>query len=235
MKILTRRLTVLAACLAALVAVAGGAVAQSPPAEELMASANERYSRGEYVEAAQQYESLLAGGFRDAALYYNLGNAYFQQSDLGRATLNYLRAERLSPRDPDIRSNLALARSNTVDNLQVVGRFTCREFGATRTSLGDARRNGGCCSHTVDCGQHIFSRSLRYHPVAHTSRPAARRSSLRSVIGAGCASNMAECVTCRPLQQYRGSNRGDGRGRERTRLAVRNSIHPSQRRSGAAG
>ena len=121
MKTLTRRLYVLMVFVAALVAVAGGAIAQSPSAEELMSDANERYSRGEYAEAAQQYEALLAEGFSHAALYYNLGNAYFQQGDLGRAILNYLRAERLSPRDSDIRANLDLARSNTVDNLQVEG------------------------------------------------------------------------------------------------------------------
>ena len=121
MKTLSRRLTGLMMSLATLAAVAGSAVAQSPSAAELMADANKRYNRGEYAEAAQQYESLIAGGFSDAALYYNLGNAYFQMDDLARAILNYTRAERLSPRDPDIRANLALARSHTVDNLQVEG------------------------------------------------------------------------------------------------------------------
>ena len=37
------------------------------------------------------------------------------------AILNYLRAEELSPRDPDIFENLAVARSRTVDQLEAEG------------------------------------------------------------------------------------------------------------------
>ena len=121
MKVLIRRLAIPMASLVALEMIAGNAVAQALSAAELMTDANERYSRGEYSEAVQQYESLIGDGFRDSALYYNLGNAYSQQEDLGRAILNYLRAARLSPRDPDINANLVLVRSQTVDNLQVEG------------------------------------------------------------------------------------------------------------------
>ena len=80
-----------------------------------MARANDRYERGEYAEAAQQYEALIDRGYSDAALYFNLGNAYLESGDLGRAILHYLRARELSPRDPDIRDNLELARSMTLD------------------------------------------------------------------------------------------------------------------------
>ena len=44
-----------------------------------------------------------------------------ESGDLGRAILNYLRAEELSPRDPDIFNNLQLARSRTVDQLEAEG------------------------------------------------------------------------------------------------------------------
>ena len=82
-----------------------------------MAKANESYERGEYAEAAQQYEALVDQGYYDAALYLNLGNAYFESGDLGRAILSYLRAQELSPRDSDIRDNLELAHSMTVDRV----------------------------------------------------------------------------------------------------------------------
>ena len=65
-----------------------------------MARANVHYEREEYAEAIQQYEALIGQGYRDAAVHYNLGNAYLESGDLGRAILNYLRAEELSPRDP---------------------------------------------------------------------------------------------------------------------------------------
>ena len=106
---------------AMLAALASGVLAQEPSTPEMMATANRQYERGEYAEAVQQYEALIALGYRDVALYYNLGNAYLQRGDLGRSILNYLRAEELSPRDPDIVANLELARSRTVDQLQAEG------------------------------------------------------------------------------------------------------------------
>ena len=54
---------------------------------------------------------------RALPLYFNLGNAYLESGDLGRAILNYLRARELSPRDMGIRNNLELARGMTVDRV----------------------------------------------------------------------------------------------------------------------
>ena len=105
-----------ASCL--LVWSAAGVSAQEPLATDLMAEANGRYERGEFAEAVQAYENLVASGYRDTALYYNLGNAYLESGDVGRAILNYLRAEELSPRSPDVRANLDLARSMTPDRIE---------------------------------------------------------------------------------------------------------------------
>lgn len=78
-------------------------------------AANQLYVAGHYSEAAAIYEQLISQGGRDSALYYNLGNAYTQQGDLGRAILNYQLAAQLAPRDLDIQANLALARTQVVD------------------------------------------------------------------------------------------------------------------------
>ena len=99
--------------------LAGVVMAQTPG--DMMADANLRYERGEFGEAIQQYEALIDLGYKDITVHYNLGNAYLESGDLGRAILNYLRAEELSPRDPDIQANLDLARSRTVDQLQTEG------------------------------------------------------------------------------------------------------------------
>lgn len=76
-------------------------------------TANALYSNGRYAEAIRAYETLVDQGVDDAALYYNLGNAYYQSGDLGHAILNYRRAEQLAPRQADIQHNLALARQQT--------------------------------------------------------------------------------------------------------------------------
>lgn len=104
-----------------LVASAPALFAQGRSPVEVMAVANQRYEQGEYATAAQQYQQLADQGYSDTNLYYNLGNAYFKQDDLGRAIVNYLRASELSPRDGDVQSNLELARSQTIDQFDSGG------------------------------------------------------------------------------------------------------------------
>jgi tetratricopeptide (TPR) repeat protein len=85
---------------------------------EAMRVANENYEAGKYAEAVSIYEAILASGLRHSTVYYNLGNAYFKQGDLGRAILNYRRAQYLDPRDADVTTNLSIARTQTVDKLE---------------------------------------------------------------------------------------------------------------------
>ena len=80
------------------------------------ADADKSYSEGEYQQAIAQYEQILQTGV-SADVYYNLGNAYYRTDDLTHAILNYERALRLSPADDDVKFNLQLARSKTIDKL----------------------------------------------------------------------------------------------------------------------
>jgi tetratricopeptide (TPR) repeat protein len=82
-----------------------------------LAEANRLYEDGRFAEAAARYRALIDGGVADGVVYYNLGNAYFKAGDLGHAILNYRRAQRLIPRDPDVAANLQLARALTKDRL----------------------------------------------------------------------------------------------------------------------
>ena len=80
------------------------------------ADADSAYVRGEYQQAITHYEALLKQG-ASADLYYNLGNAYYRTENITRAVLNYERALLLAPGDRDIRFNLQMARSKTVDKI----------------------------------------------------------------------------------------------------------------------
>jgi tetratricopeptide (TPR) repeat protein len=80
------------------------------------AEADSAYVNGNYQEAIKIYESLLKQG-ESAELYYNLGNAYYRTENITRAVLNYERALLLSPGDGDIRFNLQIARSKTIDKI----------------------------------------------------------------------------------------------------------------------
>ena len=69
-----------------------------------------------YEKAILSYEKIIHDSqIVNAKLYYNLGNAYFLKGDLGKAMLNYRRAERLDSSDENIRKNLAFARSKRLD------------------------------------------------------------------------------------------------------------------------
>jgi len=78
-------------------------------------AANNLYMSGHYAEAVKLYEEQVARGVQDSVLFFNLGNAYFQQGDLGRAVLNLERAAQLDPRDADIENNLTLVREQTTE------------------------------------------------------------------------------------------------------------------------
>lgn len=80
---------------------------------------NQHYINGEYDKAVTEYEKIVAAGYHSASLYYNLGNAYFREGQLGQAIMNYIRARRLAPRDDDILANLQFARQYTIDKIEV--------------------------------------------------------------------------------------------------------------------
>jgi len=72
--------------------------------------ANRAFEQGRFKEAISKYEALLQRGTRSSAIFFNLGNACFRDGQLGKAIARYRNAERLTPRDPDLRANLDFAR-----------------------------------------------------------------------------------------------------------------------------
>ncbi len=81
--------------------------------QEQFERANEMFSRKQYDSAITMYNVILEQGVESSAIYFNLGNAYFKDGDLGHAVLYYLRAKRLNPSDDDIISNLEFAQRFT--------------------------------------------------------------------------------------------------------------------------
>ena len=78
--------------------------------------ADSMYMHGSYQQAVKAYESLLKSG-KNAAIYYNLGNAHYRSGNHVQAILAYERALRLSPGDDDIRFNLQFAQRKLVDKV----------------------------------------------------------------------------------------------------------------------
>lgn len=78
-------------------------------------SGNEAYKQGDYSTAIEQYSNSVAAGACDQRLFYNLGNAYFRDGQIGRAILSLERARFLAPRNVDIQNNLDFIRKTRVD------------------------------------------------------------------------------------------------------------------------
>lgn len=79
-------------------------------------NADAEYRKGNYHQAIVDYEEILRDAV-SAEVYYNLGNAYYRTDNITKAVLNYERALMLSPGDEDIRFNLEMARSKTIDKI----------------------------------------------------------------------------------------------------------------------
>lgn len=76
---------------------------------------NEHAAREGFTHASQLYEQILDSGFRNGQIYYNLGNAYYRQGELGYAILNYRRTQRLMPRNEDLKTNLKQVKAGIKD------------------------------------------------------------------------------------------------------------------------
>ncbi|MDE6756378.1 MAG: tetratricopeptide repeat protein [Muribaculaceae bacterium] len=93
-------------------------IAVSDPATDLDRLADEAYMRGtpqDYIEAIRLYNMAIEKDGSSAAIYYNLGNAYYRVDSLAKAIICYERALRLNPTDKDIRANLEFVNGKIID------------------------------------------------------------------------------------------------------------------------
>jgi tetratricopeptide (TPR) repeat protein len=81
------------------------------------------YDAGKFTEAISAYEKMEP---KTAAVYFNLGNAFFRAGQLGRAVVNFERARQLAPNDPDILANLKFTeeRLGVLEANQPPGQFS---------------------------------------------------------------------------------------------------------------
>lgn len=80
--------------------------------------AEKAYIEKKYKEAIATYEDLLKEGYTSYKLYYNLGNAYYKNKELGKAIYNYELANKLNPKNEDVLTNLKIANEKTIDKIE---------------------------------------------------------------------------------------------------------------------
>ena len=93
------------------------AIAQAPVEVVSKAKADSAYINNDFANAVYLYENILTNQGESADIYYNLGNSYFKMDNIAKAILNYEKALVLNPGNGDIRFNLELAQSKTVDKV----------------------------------------------------------------------------------------------------------------------
>lgn len=77
--------------------------------------ADSAYAADNFTLAEQLYlESIKTDG-TSTTLFYNLGNAYYRQGNLGKAIVNYERALKLDPTNADAQANLEFVKSKITD------------------------------------------------------------------------------------------------------------------------
>ena len=73
-----------------------------------------------YDQAILHFRSIIdQGNIANWALYYNIANAHLLKGDLGRAILNYRRAQKLTGANQQLHENLAFARTRRLDQIPV--------------------------------------------------------------------------------------------------------------------
>ncbi len=105
-----------------IVLITGSISADVKPSEKFK-QANDLYLLKDFSGAINLYEQIISEGYESPELFYNLGNAYYRIGKLGYSILYYEKALMLSPKDEDIRHNLALANVRTIDRIETLPEF----------------------------------------------------------------------------------------------------------------
>jgi tetratricopeptide (TPR) repeat protein len=111
------------------------ALAQNTEVRAAFDSANAAYAKNDFDKAIKGYENILAKGKASAALYFNLGNAYYKTNNVGMAVLNYERAKKLAPDDEDLAANLKLTLQRTEDRIDKAPELFLNEWKNDITGL----------------------------------------------------------------------------------------------------
>ncbi|MBZ0264160.1 tetratricopeptide repeat protein [bacterium] len=104
--------------LCALLLLVSSISVQAAAIDDLAEEGDIAYRKGEYENAIEAYRIVLDSGYTGGKILYNLGNAFYKNGDLAEAILYYERALRERPHDHDVRHNLELARTQTVDKIE---------------------------------------------------------------------------------------------------------------------
>lgn len=106
--------------LAMIMALPTFAQAQDNYVDSLWNSANQAYSEGRWADAAEGYSLISDASLESAALWCNLGDAWYKDGNISKAILCYERALKVDPSYGDARFNLDFLNSQIQDRIEPV-------------------------------------------------------------------------------------------------------------------
>ncbi len=118
-----------------LIVIFASTISFASEAEELMKQGNEFYQNKQYDKAVDAYQQVIHLGYEGTSLYYNLGNAYYREGKIGLAILYYEKARRISPGDGDVKHNLIIANTKTIDKIDTLPQFFLFEWWESALSI----------------------------------------------------------------------------------------------------
>lgn len=86
----------------------------------ILQEANELYKKEQYEDAISAYNKVLSANYESAALYYNIGNAYYKTGGIPQAILFYEKSLKLNPGNSDCQHNLKLANQQITDSIDTI-------------------------------------------------------------------------------------------------------------------
>ncbi|MDR4505250.1 MAG: hypothetical protein MRK01_10730 [Candidatus Scalindua sp.] len=84
-------------------------------ARKEMAAKKEKDALARFQHATQLYDQLIQSRFENGQIYYNLGNSYYRQGMPGKSIVAYRKAEKMLPRNADIKANIDLLKDDFED------------------------------------------------------------------------------------------------------------------------
>lgn len=96
------------------------------------------YTEGQWNESIEAFSAIAAAGLESAALYCNIGDAYFKSGDYPHAILYFERALKLDPSYSDARYNLDIASHQIQDRIDPVPEFILAQWGRSLCYLLDS-------------------------------------------------------------------------------------------------
>jgi len=135
----TRRRAGVTPMVLAVLVIAGALPAQNT---DLFQKGQEAFAEGRYVDAAGHYEAMLSDDYANGYVLFNLGNAWMNAGEIGRAISAYRRARWFIPADANLERNLGFALERRMQELSVTDEAVIDKILFWRPTLSFSRQAG---------------------------------------------------------------------------------------------